>query len=838
MKARLVLMALIGLLLSLPTQAQRVRDYDQVEQYLRSNSTQSNEINWRQVNSMQRASEQRAERFANELANYSTISNSNDPARVLQQYQQQREKMEQFIAQRNEQLVRQGFDAVSKLSNLNSSSSTAQGVDAVGSTIQSISEAYEANQAAKAQRARLERQRVQAMRQIANDIIEQNNEMIREYIGKAAYALNPDEEDFYMRVAYYFNGHNTHIQSNFSSANTRWASNPYKEPEKPVLLPNNLKSKYEKYMDAADRKIALYYKNGRSFNSLYEAAVKFANGAIHENKNSHQPYMLLAEITKENDKATSYSSLLIAKKISKSGFQQDGGSEMLDQQREAFTADFVSKARANDIEGMQEAINLGLHRGLTIDGKNVTGWAIAQDQADLLQLIINREVQDNGRDNDRLAAYLAQAAYENADQCVSRLVRLGVDPDISYKRTKPVYLASRAGSLEALKVLYEASNEQSSYTNFFMRPSNAPYAVGYMQWQLEERLQSNDQLGAEPYVQYFVKNRKAQPLLKSVTQVAQSQQNPRLVQVLDPLAKAAPAGIGNDVFLESINGGQTAVAEELYLTGLTKFDFRLGSQTSTRPEKKTEPESSSTTTSTSNSNTSAYSSGVKGMAEYYVDQGIYSSVAEGEKYLRDAYEQTASSMDMTPDEMADLALQSMLSSASTSSSSSSSTYTSRQLSTSILNNPLLSKVVESDMDRMLVDLSNKGFFRGEEKKIGEAITRASARRCLERFPQLGLSYRTKDEQGFNVAHHVAYLGDTTMMGILIRKDPDLIDSEGGHGWTPLHIAARENDFDMVEYLYIHDAVLNYEDEWGRTPKDIAEEYAEKIGSYDRIVEYL
>ncbi len=835
MKGIRQIMSLLFCVVVLSVHGQKERDYNSVERFILENGDQQKSMTIRQVNRMQAASQERAERFANELSNYASISSANDPGRVLQQYQQQKAQMEQYIEQRNNQLMQQGFNSVERISNLNNNSSEAQFYDAIGSAVNTIDESIKAKKAAEAQRQQLEAEKLRVMREIANDIISQNNSMITEYIGKAAYALNPDEEDFYMKVAYYFNGHNTYIQNNFSTSSTQWASNPYSEPQQPTIIPNNLKSKYEKYTEAAKRKIALHHKVNDQYPSLYEAAVKFANGAIHENKNSPAPYMLLAEITSKIDPSTAYSSLLIARKIDERKFSQNGGASLLEEQREIFRQNFVANANADNIDAMQQAINLGLHRGLTIEGKNTTAWAIEKDNANLLQLITNREVSDNGRDNKKLAAVLAQASYKNATKCTERLLRMGVDADVDFRGTKPIYLASRAGSVESLKVLYAASDEQSTYDNFFMRPSNAPYAPGYMEWRLSEKLKAKDLLAAEPYVQYFVKNRKAKPLLATVVSAAESLSEPNLVVALKPLAQAAPAGIANDVFKNALNGPQPRVAEQLYLLGLTDLDFSLNTAQTTQREV------TEVVTNTSSASSRKYSSGIRGLAEYYVEKGSYTDVESAEAALRTVYESMAAGReDYTSEELANSSLEIMLRTES-GQDLIGIEMSNRSASSQNMKNLLLAKVIDNDLDKMLVDLSNQGTFRGEERKILEGILKANAERSFRRLPELNLSYESKDEMGFAVIHQITYLGNTSLLDMLLKADPHLVNMEGAFGWTPMHIAVREADYDMMEYLYNKDAELNPKDDWGRTPKDIAKEYAEVPGqgqAYDRILKFL
>jgi ankyrin repeat protein len=82
--------------------------------------------------------------------------------------------------------------------------------------------------------------------------------------------------------------------------------------------------------------------------------------------------------------------------------------------------------------------------------------------------------------------------------------------------------------------------------------------------------------------------------------------------------------------------------------------------------------------------------------------------------------------------------------------------------------------------------------------------------------------------GANALHWAAYQGNVAAAELLLAVGMD-IDVQGGRhdplcfaaGSTPLHLAARYNQFAMVDYLIEHGAAVNMRDKHGDTPLAVA-----------------
>jgi len=799
------LFLLIGLLGSEIAFGQTESDYQEVGRYIERNSNNENAMTLRAIRNMRKSSEERAERFANELAQYASISESNDPERVLEEFKAQRQKMEQMIEQRNTQLVEQGFQAVDQISSLSNSSSQSQVYSALGSGITTIEESIAAKKEAEAQRAALQREKQRRMLDIRNDIIEQNNAAIRDNVEKAAYALNPDEENFYMEVAYYFTGHNNYINQNFSYSSSSWAANPYREPELPHIIPNSLKSTYQKYTEAANRKHELYLKNS-SFPVLNEAALKFANGALHEKKNSVDPYLLIGKIAKATDLNSSYSALLIAEKTDARSFKAKGGETLLEQVEGAYEQKFKSAVNEKDYEFLSSAINLGLHKGLKVDGKSTMLWAISADEADLVQLLINKDVEDNGRDDKKLAGMLAYASLKDASKVTERMVKIGVDPDLKYRKTQPVIIASRSRSINSLKSLWAASDEKLQYQNFFAKPSNAKFATGYKELELMQYLAEGNMFQSKTTVNWFYKVNKPELAIEIAMREARLNGTLSYLECLSELKSKVSNDLGNEAFLDALARNEGPLASALYTKGFCRIDARPMSDLAL-------PQLSPITSAPS----------IADNSQEDRKQALMQTLSGAQ----------SPQMENLTEEQKQQLINNFLQSQSNSAQASNSA---RLYNRSTIKNEVLLRIIDLDMLEVLMILEKEKPWQGYEQEFGEAVILADAQMTALSLASLGINPLDKGSDGGNLFHKAAYLGSKEMIMALANTNPNILNSKGPFGWTALHYSSKENDVELTTWLLDYGADDSIEDEWGRTARDIAKEYAVKYPSYDALVD--
>ena len=77
--------------------------------------------------------------------------------------------------------------------------------------------------------------------------------------------------------------------------------------------------------------------------------------------------------------------------------------------------------------------------------------------------------------------------------------------------------------------------------------------------------------------------------------------------------------------------------------------------------------------------------------------------------------------------------------------------------------------------------------------------------------------KAKDFYGYHAAYYAALKGHFEILRILVEKDPDVIDLEGGSGRTPLITASKNCHVDVCRYLVTEKkADVNLQDEDGNT----------------------
>jgi len=77
--------------------------------------------------------------------------------------------------------------------------------------------------------------------------------------------------------------------------------------------------------------------------------------------------------------------------------------------------------------------------------------------------------------------------------------------------------------------------------------------------------------------------------------------------------------------------------------------------------------------------------------------------------------------------------------------------------------------------------------------------------------------------GYTPLHDAAVNGNTKILDYLLEKTEDShVNFKANGGYTPLHVAISSGKKESVVVLLSHAAELNVRDEFGRTPKQVAE----------------
>nr|CAH7713500.1 unnamed protein product [Callosobruchus chinensis] len=114
---------------------------------------------------------------------------------------------------------------------------------------------------------------------------------------------------------------------------------------------------------------------------------------------------------------------------------------------------------------------------------------------------------------------------------------------------------------------------------------------------------------------------------------------------------------------------------------------------------------------------------------------------------------------------------------------------------------------------------------GDFKKVKDLVNRGAS---LE-----DANIDAQDKEGKTPLHFAAQEGDFGMVQFFLDRGAK-IEAKDKYGWTPLHFAASSNKFDVVKFLFDKNANIKARDTYGDTPLHVAAQYSNKL----EIVEFL
>ncbi|QJT94912.1 ankyrin repeat domain-containing protein [Wolbachia endosymbiont of Diaphorina citri] len=114
---------------------------------------------------------------------------------------------------------------------------------------------------------------------------------------------------------------------------------------------------------------------------------------------------------------------------------------------------------------------------------------------------------------------------------------------------------------------------------------------------------------------------------------------------------------------------------------------------------------------------------------------------------------------------------------------------------------------------------------GDFKKVKDLVNRGAS---LE-----DANIDAQDKEGKTPLHFAAQEGDFGMVQFFLDRGAN-IEIKDKYGWTPLHFAASSNKFDIVKLLFDKNANIKARDTYGNTPLHMAAQYSSKL----EIVKFL
>lgn len=179
-----------------------------------------------------------------------------------------------------------------------------------------------------------------------------------------------------------------------------------------------------------------------------EAAISFAAKALSLNP-SGENYLRMADFYSEENSVIALSYLLEA--------QKNGADDaaLYEKLKAEVSNDIKIAVRASDSEVLTSFVSSGLDTEVLVEGKNVLGYAIAEDNPDAVQILLNAYVGviDESRREEFIQETVLEIARQNSRDSFSRIMELGVDLNFTLNGESPQSVAESNESTEILQLL-------------------------------------------------------------------------------------------------------------------------------------------------------------------------------------------------------------------------------------------------------------------------------------------------------------------------------------------------------------------------------------------------
>ena len=417
--------------------------------------------------------QQIAQSIASQLDQFATLNKTEDPQALINDFNNKMNNIDQLEINLEQQANSYLNNRSKELGNQIKSGDYMGAFANLAGSIESYSAMKQQAKQLEAQRAELERQKQAQMSAIWRKKYLYTVQVISQLRQQAAFAASKTEEDYYL-----------------ASIDFVWCSYHSErcdQPQKPLsgVIENKFISKDAVYRQNANRKLGLYKEQqdkkfmigNQAFyvndgvDYFLEGAMAFAAKAATENPTADN-YIFLAQQQANTSNILGFASMMVAKSINPKAVQ--GPNQALyDQLMEGATNEIDQALRANNTQYLDAFLKAGLDKTIRFDGNSLLVHAIAIDNPDAVQLILNHYVEglNQVQITTKVQKVIMLAAAQNSTQTIKRLTELGVDIEFETNNTSPISIATVIGAVEALEyMLNNVKNKEFYQTKHLNSP--------------------------------------------------------------------------------------------------------------------------------------------------------------------------------------------------------------------------------------------------------------------------------------------------------------------------------------------------------------------------------
>ena len=493
-----------------------------------------------------------AEQIATRADHYSSIINNSDPAKVVEEFES---KMTRLDDMENQLENEQSNLIVSQLEELGNqiSANDYQGIQSnVFGSLSALAEMGDAKAELKKRKAKLEKERRQKYQQAYLAKYKATEPLILEFKKRAAYADNKVDEKYYLDNIDHLLAAITNTESTPPSTTSTGNSIENKFINEDVQWTNKAKYKFSKYIyeTTLSGLNTFVIIDGNTISTTaaskfipeayLEAAISYASKAVSKNPTAKN-YMLLAELYTFKKDFTALIMYQTAQKID-SSYVENYSTQLKEEL--SIATDMVANAlkhsdnpeynsdqlissikignkvalemhqtklkqiqnnavdqiknaiRLNNESAINALLDLNLDQSITIGNKDILTYAVSIDQADAVQLILNKYIDElsDEEKNTKLKKTIMLAITHDSAIVLSRFMELGVSMDFALNNYTPISLAKELNSENALKVLKGKNiDDEVTQSKLPVTEQQRQEALGYLEKLTEERAKGKNE---------------------------------------------------------------------------------------------------------------------------------------------------------------------------------------------------------------------------------------------------------------------------------------------------------------------------------------------------------
>jgi hypothetical protein len=405
------------------------------------------------------------EGLTNQLNEYSNLIESSDPYELLNDFQSKMQNIENLEQNYIDQSFSFGQQRGAELGEqINSGDYLGAFTNAIN-TIGTMADMKKADQQLAAQKEALRKERIQKMSNVFWKAIEANDNMIQNYLKRAAYSESAQDEAYNLAFVENLKCYANSMDANWSSTSTSWLINKCPTPQKSedASIQNLFIDEDLQKIKIAERKLKLFEN---TVNTVFlDAAISFAAAAADINP-SAKNFFFLGDLYKRKSMMLAYASMLSAKEIDESFFDNDKN-QLFQKIKIAAAEELAEAIRQDDTEYLKAFLAAKLDRTLEINNRSLLSETIRLDKPDAVQLILNEYVKDlNSKErNKKIQQTIMLCAVQNSPETIKRFVELGVSIDFEIEGYSPLKIAAEQNSTDAYAMLLRQGAQKSSGLN-------------------------------------------------------------------------------------------------------------------------------------------------------------------------------------------------------------------------------------------------------------------------------------------------------------------------------------------------------------------------------------